>query len=268
LQPDEVTKLQTYRPKISLIELIRLTIKGQVKKVSDLPCSLSQQRKTVFDNMNDDRNDDGNYSPSFYLLLLDLSCNKFELAEINVPHRETHVTVNSILNCIPFHSTSSLGKAKYCGLVDLKRVEVKTNVEETLMLKMRDIFVPIPIGNNIDECLHASNFIMNCPEAMLKLGGFIPDTCTSYPLHEVIKAGNIDWNKLLSITEDETYASSCDESFSGNDSDTPCYIGLQNNEKYITIDSVNNVKGDKSEIGSNLKRYDSGNKLSWGSLLI
>merc|ERR1712194_197316 len=185
------------------------TIKGHVEKVPDLPCSLSHQKKTVFADMNDDEND----ISSFCLLLLDLTCNKFELVEIKVPHHETHITVNSILNCIPFHSTSSLGKAKYCGLIDLKRVEIKTCPEENMMLKIRDIFVPIPIGNDIDECLHASNVIINCPEAMLKLGGFTPDKCTSYPLREVIKVGNIDWNKLLTLTEDETYASSCDDSF-------------------------------------------------------
>jgi len=45
LRPDEVTKLQIYERRPSLIELIRLTVKGQLKKVPDMPCSLSQQRK-------------------------------------------------------------------------------------------------------------------------------------------------------------------------------------------------------------------------------
>jgi len=170
LQPDEVTKLTVYKQNNSLIELIRLTIKGQLKKVPDLPCSLSQQRKTVLVDINNDRYHHGNYheNRSFSLLLLDLTCNQFELIEINLPPHETDVTVNSILNCIPFRSTSSLGKAKYRGLVDLKKVDMinrEINLEENVMLKARDIYVPIPLGSDIDECVRASHFIINSPKS-------------------------------------------------------------------------------------------------------
>jgi len=165
--------------------------------------------------MNDDGNDIENFSSSFFLLLLDLTCDNFELVEIYVPHHETNITVNSVLNCIPFHSTSSLGKARYRGLVDLKRVKIKTNFQENLKLKVRDIYVPIPLGHDIDECIHASNLIMNCPETILKLGVFTPSNSASYPLREVLNVGKIDWNNLSSLTEDETCASSCDESSRG-----------------------------------------------------
>jgi len=267
LQSDEVTKLQHYKRTTSFIEEIRSTMKFQLKKVGDFRYSFCQQKRTVHVGTNGNGND-GNHS-SIFLLLLDLIRNKSELIEINVPHYGTDVTVNSILNCIPFGSKSSLGKAKYRGLVDLKRVDIKINLEENVTLKAGDIFVPIPLDNDIDECVHASHFIMNCSEVMLKLAGYnIPAKCPSNSFSEVMKVGKIDWNKLLVLGEDETYTSSYDESFSGTLSETLSFKDSREKEVSQGINSVNEVKDSETDIGLNLKCDDLGDGIGWGNHLI
>merc|ERR1711933_679247 len=150
--------------------------------------------------------------------------------------------------------------------VDLKKVDMinrEINLDENVTIRARDIFVPIPIDNDIDECVRASHFIINSPEAIPKLiGNTLPVKCTSYPLCEVIKVEKLGWNKLISLSED--YVSSCDESFRGSLS----YKDAQDNEKSRLTYSGNGVKDDETNIGLNLDCNDLEDLIGWGSLLI
>merc|ERR1712129_140915 len=109
----------------------------------------------------------------------------------------------------------------------------------------------------------------NCSEVMLKLAGYnIPAKRTSNSFCEVMKVGKIDWNKLLVLGEDETYASSYDESFSGTLSETLSFKDSREKEVSQCILSVNEVKDSEIDIGLNLKCDDLGDGIGWGNHLI
>jgi len=101
------------------------------------------------------------------LLLLDLSQKKFEFIEMNFPLQETDVTVNYILDRIPFCTKTLLGKQTYRGIVLLSEGIEINNHDAKVMAKVGETLIPIPECNNREECVRASRYIMNRPEITL-----------------------------------------------------------------------------------------------------
>jgi len=204
------------------------------------------------------------------LLLLDLSRKKFELIDINLPSQKTDVTVKFILDRIPFHATTSLGKQKYRGIVHLKDGVENINLEAKMMAKIGETLVPIPELNNGDECIVASRYIMTFPELnqlierpdiqkekkpqkRLKLPTsknkidqysfkrkpfpvkeIITYKYKSFPLSAVIKVAKLGWDKLLSSID--THLS--DYALSSDADDSSVYESLLNEDNFDWEDII------------------------------